>query len=223
MTLGTFHAQVKAGLRRGTTLDGDAYIPSWTRRAARWLERNMTFQYMKRYVTTTVNPDAESPAYVSLSGFEFKELHRVRWVAPEGGRFNRLDRIEPEDRDTWEEGNSPGGYWLDGLSSMVLDVIPTEAIVIHLHGVFYTVWSSETSWDHWLLRSAEDALLARTLMNAAIQLQDAAMFKSYSDMLKDDLRTLQRAEEDLQFGGQIPRMEWEPTWGEFDSNFQRDE
>ena len=216
MTLATFHTDVANALGRGTSLS--VQIPIWTRRAVGWLERNYTFQYMKRYLTLTVDPDADYPHYVAIGDYMFKKIKSVQYLAPGGDRKRPVKRIEPGDRDTQPAGN-PSGYWLDGLSSFVLDTIPEEAIALHIHADLYTDWPSDTTLNHWMIRQGYDILFPRTMMNAARYLRNAEMFQTWKTDLTDNITTFNVAEEDLQNGGKLEQMVWSPEWDEFDENF----
>lgn len=217
MTLATFHSDVANALGRGTSLSSQ--IPTWTKRAVSWLERNYSFQYMKRYLTLTIDLDADYPNYVAIGDYSFKKFRSLSYLAPGASRRRPLPRVEPEDRETTPTGN-PGGYWLDGLSNLVLDSIPDEALTLHLHANLFTVWPSDTTFNHFLLREGYDILFPRTMMNAARELRNAAMFDTWKTDLLDNITTFNVSEEDLQEGGKLERLEWSPTYDEFDEDME---
>lgn len=196
----------------------DTQIPSWVKGAVRFLEKNHSFQYMKRWLQWTINPDATHPYILSMNSYEFKKISLVRGTPVGGGRFFPITRIEPEDRDTREAGQ-PTGYWMDGVQNLILDSIPEEAYPIEAHGVLYTDWPADTTADHWLLRNMEEALLARTLMIAAVSLTDDKLYSSNKLLLEEELRLGFVSEEELQEGGKDVRIQWQPEWDEFDSFF----
>ena len=219
MALGDFYTSVADAIGRGSSLD--VKIPRWARRSARFIERNYGFQYMKRWMQLVVDPDADYPHIISLGSNDPKMIRSLRYMVPDStdGILYELQRIEPEDR-TQRSTNEPiSGYWLDGVGSIVLDQIPSQAYTLEMHADIFTVWGSNNSWDHWLLRNAEDLLIARTLMTAAKELRDPKMHQTWKAEFLDEQTTFNVSEEALQHGGKTDRMEWTPTAVDYDLDY----
>lgn len=217
-TLGDFKDLVREALKRGTSLD--TYIPSRIAQAARWIERNKTYQYMRRWVSLgPLNPDADNPHIISLYGLRIKSLTALRYYDPndtsleEGERrFVDIALIEPKDRTTRKFG-PPSGYWLDGVSNIVLDAIPEEAYEFEGHVAQYSAWPTDDSARHWLIENAEDVLLAKTMDLFTPILRDVELKAIYDGQLATGLTTMHNAEEDLQQENKSESMVWEPPWG----------
>ena len=215
MPLGTFTARVRTALARGTSLD--TLIPTWISEAARQIERNYTFQYMKRWLTLEADASSDYPHIISIAGYEFKRFFSLRYLG-EDQRFHDLPKREPNYRATRIAG-TPTSYWLDGVSNIVLDAIPEEDLELELHAHLYSTWGTEDSWDHWLLRNAPDLLRSMTLMMAAQDLRDPKMYETYKGKYLDAQTTINVGEEELQ-SQDAPKMEWQDPYNEFDPNYE---
>lgn len=198
-TLGEFHTLVSDALKRGTSVD--SLIAKRVEMAARWLERNYTFQYMHQWRTLEIDSAATYPHIISLYDLEVKsvKLLRRRITGDDGTyRFNRpLLQVRPEDRETRPTGE-PESYWLNGVSSIVLNRVPDEDMTFEAHLVQFTKWQSSTSWTHWLLDNATHLLLCRTLMMmGATRLSDPKMWQAWKAEMDLELQSFNVAEEEL--------------------------
>lgn len=206
MNLGEFHDEVSATIARGTAMD--AHIPGYTRRAARWLERNYTFAYMKQFLELVIDLDvASTPRYIELGPGAPKSIPMFRWVNDDGG-FTYLKKIDPWEVTAYstEEGLIPSGYWLDGIKRIVLAHTPTTNLNGEISLVRYTPWPSQETFTHWLLDNAEDVLLAQTLFMMAPRLRAPNMRQEYQAMRDEGLNTLLRAEDEFQYQGDSGSM-----------------
>lgn len=220
-TLGEFHTLVSDALGRGTSLD--SVIPKRVEMAARWIERSLTFQYMRTWRTFSVDPDADYPHIVSLFNMELKkiELIRKRSTNDEGeivyGR--PLTKAKPEDRESRPEG-TPESYWLNGVNSITFNAVPDEAMDFEAHLVQFTKWGSGSIWTHWLLDHATGLLLARTCQLMTIRTRDPGLWKMYDDEVKLELQSFNVSEEDIQAGDPVI-AKWEPPeYIEFDESYR---
>lgn len=212
MNLGEFHTLTEAALGRGTALT--TVVPTFVRFAARWLERNYTFQYMKKFVTVSIDVDvATTPRYVELGPGAPKSIPMFRWVQSDGS-YRNLRRVEPEDMDSLEEATAlspPETYWIDGVERIVLGATPTEDINGELRVDKYSVWSESLTSEHWLLDNAEDVLLGQTLVMMASRTRDPKLRETWLSIRDEGLRTLLLAEEELQHSNQDYRLEYIPS------------
>jgi hypothetical protein len=100
MNLGDFQAELKAEIKRGDSYD--ARLPNLIRRAARWIEQNYTFQYMRRRfeVDTAAGENVIGlPANVPIKSIiylRFDAPDGTRYEVAEGGPLGRgMDRPDP--------------------------------------------------------------------------------------------------------------------------------
>lgn len=219
-TLGEFHTLVSDALGRGTSLD--SVIPKRTEMAARWIERNYTFQYMRSWLSLSVDSAATNPHIVSLYDLELKslELVRRRTTGADGTiLFSRpLRKLRPADRESRPVGQ-PESYWLNGVSSIVFNSTPGEDMTFECHFQQFTKWGSGSSWTHWLLDNATQLLLCRTLMTMAIRSRDPKLYDMYKADFDLEIQSFNVSEEELQSGDII--QVWEPPeYAELDTSLR---
>lgn len=221
-TLSEFHTLVSDALGRSTSLDST--IAQRVKMAARWLERNYTFQYMRQIRTFDVDPDATYPYVLSLSGLEVKQVDLLRRRAADaagtGYVYSRpLKQVEFRDRETRSVGLAES-YALNGVSSIYLNSIPDEAETYETNLVLYTDWGTASDWEHWLLEDATNLLLARTLMMMCIRSRDPDLYAMYKSEFDLEIKSFNVAEEELQSSEVVPR--WEPPEGVSNETYLRD-
>lgn len=211
-TLGQFHTLVSDALGRGTSLD--SVIPERARMAARWIERNYTFQYMRQVRLITASASAEYPYIASLNGLEIKKLTtlRRRTTDTDGSILfgPALRQVKPVDRSNRPSG-TPESYWLNGVSSLIFNSVPDEDMVFEGHFVLFTSWGTASSWTHWLLDNATQLLLCRTLMAMMPRTRDPALYQAHKTEFDLEIQSFQIAEEDLQSSEPVI-SQWEPPY-----------
>lgn len=212
MNLGDFHEVVSSALARGTALDEQ--IPSFVRQAARWLERNYTFNYMKQFVGVSIDvSELDTPRYIELGAQVPKAIPFFRWVMGDGS-YQKCDRVEASDQDSLTDATAalpPTGFWLDGVRRLVLNQTPTEDLEGELRLDRYTAWSTDDDFEHWLIDYAEDVLLARTMIHLGARTKDRKLMEFYAPLFKDGITGLLLAEDELAYAGQTARMEYRPA------------
>jgi hypothetical protein len=128
MNLGDFQAELKAEIKRGDSYD--ARLPNLIRRAARWIEQNYTFQYMRRRfeVDTAAGENVIGlPANVPI-----KSIIYLRFDAPDGTRYEvaKGDLSDEEwtgpilrYESTWagKVSTFPTLFYLDGVENLVFN------------------------------------------------------------------------------------------------------
>lgn len=202
VSLGDFHTLVEDALGRSTSVT--SLIPLRVRMAAAWLEKNYTFQYMRQWRTLEVLAAAEYPHIISLHNINIKrvELLRRRMAAiPADGGYvfsDPLKSLKPQDRSRRGYG-VPESYWKNGMSSLVLNSIPTENMTFEANLVEFTNWGSGSTWTHWLLDNATQLLLARTLMIlGSTRLRDPKLWETYKAEFDLEIQAMGVAQEDIQ-------------------------
>lgn len=201
LTLGEFHTMVSDALGRGTSLD--SIIPRRTEMAARWLERNYTLQYMRQWRVLEVDSSATYPYIISLHDLQLKGIDTIRRrrVSEDDGTYlfdRALKKVNPVDRESRPVGN-PESYWLNGLSSIILNSVPDEDMTFEAHIQSFTIWpaSTNTTWTHWLLDNATQLLLCRTLMTMVPRTRDPALWQTYKQEFDLELQSFKVSEETL--------------------------
>jgi hypothetical protein len=205
MNLGEFKAELKLVLRRGDSLD--ALIPGFIRQAAFWLERNRTMNYMLRFGSISIDPDAtDTPRYIELDNTRIKSIPMFRWINSDGS-FSYLTKKDPRDMALLEEG-IPAFYWLSGTSTIVLSGTPDQVLNGELWVARYSAWPTNDGAEHWLLDNGEDVLQARSMINAAKHIRDPDLHQHWRTILDDSLMGFYAAEDELAWENSDLRMEY---------------
>lgn len=213
MNLGELHQEIKLSLARGSELD--SIIPGFVRRAAKWLERNYTFAYMRQFLELHIDLEtATTPGYIELGRGAPKAINMFRWIGDDG-EYSYLKRIEPKEVAVRATGVATG-YWLDGVKRIVLSATPTQNLNGELQLARYTAWPANADeFEHWLIDQAEDVLIAQTLMMMAPRLRDPRLIDTYKSVRDEGLTTLINAEDEILYndkdGGMVarPSGEWD--------------
>lgn len=199
MTLADFHDDVAEELKRGAA--HTAMIPAWTRRAAFWIERAITLQHMQRFVTFTNNPDLTQPRALPLPEPRLKEFLFIR-ITHDAGQaleeYGYLTKCDPRDILRAEE-DRPTKYWLDAYDFIWLDKTPPNAYTFEMSYTRFTTWPTDTTETPWLVTYAEDALLARTMLNAAPAVRMSEEMRGrYREMLQESMQLLSNGQYSLE-------------------------
>ncbi len=188
MDLGTFHSEISAHIRRGTSMD--ALIPGFVRRAAFDLEKNYGFQYMRQVATITIDPAVDlTPQYIDLSSIQLKMIRGFRWEPADGSDFIYLTKVNFGDFLGPETG-VPRYYWLDGTARIVLGSVPTDTLYGKLYLSRYSSWPTLDAETHWLLENAEQALIHGSLVNFGLYSRDMELVAAHRLLLKGSLELL---------------------------------
>lgn len=210
MNLGEFEAELKQIIRRGDSLD--PVIPGFIRRAAFWIERNKTLNYMLRFGDLEIDPAVtDTPRYVELEGTRIKSIPMFRWVGADG-TFQYLKKTDPRDMGALESG-VPGFYWMSGVSTIVLSGTPDQVLNGELWVARYSAWPTTDGATHYLLDNAEDVLQARAMINVANHVRDSELRAHWKGIFDDSLIGLYAAEEELTWENSDLRMEYSGEGG----------
>ena len=194
-TLAVFHTLVSAEVNRGT--DHDTAIISYTRRAARWIERNYSFSYMDNFATGSL----ATTRTLSLPA-RLKKIDMFR-IVDSDNEYSNLELIDPYQLDSTESGE-PTAYWYNADTTIYLDKTPEETYSYEMQRVQYTSWPTDTSQSPWLCENAEDALLAQTIvmMKALLKLDDK-LVRDWEKLRDEGLRTLFLADQEMRQANRI--------------------
>lgn len=207
MNLAAFHSNISATIRRGTSVD--ALIPGWVEQAARFLELDNTFEYMKEVVETQTTVDSN---LLTLAK-ELKRVEFVRLVGKVEGQAPRayiyLNKVEPKDvlglESAW-----PVGYWNEGSMKLRIDTVPNVALDLEIGASFLTDWPTDTTETPTLLKRYMGLLRAQTMLEAARELKDVRMAEDWAQARKEQLAVVFRAEEELVWNDQSITQEYIP-------------
>lgn len=204
MNLGQFHSRVSGAIKRGSSLD--AIIPFWVSDAARILEQNYTFSWMRNTNTVTF-PTSDVPASYALSPL----IKSVNWLKPQWeGTDGSVWYGEPlpgvsDEKVEGISGGAPSGFWLEGTDGafvLKMDFIPSDEYKVRLSWNKYTAWPVDDAAEPTLLLRGQTALFFQTLILFANEMKDPTMATQYGGMLEGALSTLLRSEEELKMSHQ---------------------
>lgn len=185
----------------------DERIPTYTRRAAAWAERNYSFLYMENFRQVAV---AKDQAFVSLTA----GTKRVLWARQikEDGSFLNLDQFSPRDVDSKDplDLGTPSHFWLDGdraSASQGQDTVPARMVfnieadrtfTLELTESILTVWPTTLTKEPWLLKYAEDFMEYQTILQMAQgpELRDAELATLMRPLRDEALNTVLALDEE---------------------------
>lgn len=206
MNLGEFHALVS----RETTMAPhfDLEIPSYVKRAARFIERNQDMEYMRKYVEFTLNAAASQPRSIPFFNNRVKDFIFFRYPITQGwppgyenpvsteGSWFYLTQVDPRDVAGNADG-PPSAYWLDGRDCIWFDNKPGTDIDMQASWYEYTDWPTDPASEPWLVTDMEDLLLGQTMMFLSPRAREPEWIGLYRPQRDEGLRTLHLAEEQL--------------------------
>lgn len=209
MNLGEFKDLLRGSIKRGDSMDGklDGYI----RRAARFIENNWTFQYMRRRFTLqSVAGDVtiDLPPNVPIKAVEY-----LRFDGADGTRYEMVKGdLSDESVDwNWAErysaqpnyvGVMPSHFYMDGVVALVFNRAFPEV----LGGVGlmaqYTDFPRKDSDRHWLIDNAEGLLLRQSMVEFMTDTRDDRGAQAMLAKREEDLRALMNADFEARYTGQ---------------------
>lgn len=204
-TLAEFHTQIKNELNKGSALD--TYIPDKVRQAARMLEDNYEFDYMKTYQSFTLLDGVrafELPA-------RFKSMIFFRLSFSDEDDYRYMKKVDPRQvtRVSTDPEDRPIGWWLDGNESIRLDAEMQEDTPAEIYYNRYSVWpTSPYASTPGILERGEVALLQQTMILFAPFIRNAELHQQYKDGLMDSLRILTGSQMTNEQGDASPKMEY---------------
>lgn len=216
MALSDFYPKVARALGRGASLD--SRIPDWTEAAAEFLEQNYSFQYMRKTGTVAVDHLGISPWRIDLPSPKLKEIDLMREVQTFPGNFQvygqALKPVQESSVSALDAG-VPAGYWLDGLSAIVLDVVPQRDFTFGLSWYEFTDWPGDESATPTLLARYQSLLKGQTILVAAAELRDTRLNEIFSDpnslvSVPTMLNAALRSEEALKATSEVTEIPYVP-------------
>lgn len=201
MDLADFHTLVSSEINKGTLFDD--VIPDYTRRSARWLERNYDFKHMERFVSFTVDSSATEPRAVSLP----ERCKSIEWlrIVNSDGSYTYLTQVDGSDV-TGDDETTPTGYWLDGVEYFWFDNTPQEDLNMEMCYLQFTDWPTDTSQTPWFVANAEDVLLGQTIIMMAPRMREPKLKAIYQEMRDEGLRTITLSDEGMRASNRSESM-----------------
>jgi hypothetical protein len=233
MNVDQFNSMVSASLKRGNTLDSQ--IPQQTAMAVQWIERNYTFKYMEAFRLIVIQQNER--VILMPVGSIIKSWIFFRIINTDGS-YKYINKVEGKDltmvnssANTLIGGDIantqtvfqivPGNFFQVGLSTIVLDAVPSQNLNSEAMFYNYSSWPTDSttipgggsSFTHPLLQIATDMLLAQTQILCAVNLlKDLRMMAAYKEVRDEAVSTLTRAEDETKFAGENIRMLYKPTY-----------
>jgi len=170
------YAAMRTALGRGTA--NDANLPEWAAEAINEIETEATFAWMRKTATLTANTGLDGNR-LALPNTRVKAIDWARTGTPEGTNGailydTALVGVTPLEFGSVGEGVAPEGFYLDGVTYLVLDAIPASALAVQLSYWEYTEWPAslaDTSTPPVLARHYA-GFKAAAMMVAARNLRD---------------------------------------------------
>lgn len=195
MSLNTFYDRVRAEIRRGTSLDD--VIPAKSFDAQRWLERNQTFEHMKRRGSGTLAAGTSHP--VADLGWPAEGIRKsillLEWITP--GERRRCRRVYESLWPTMAVG-VPSEYRLSTFSGIVYwNAEIAEPLSFETWWAEFSAWPTDPDEDSWWTANAEDVLLYQTVATIAkTVMRDAALGRDYDSLRAEAIRTMLLAQDE---------------------------
>lgn len=173
MTVATFYDSLRIAIGRGTA--NDAVLPEWCQEAISELETDATFKWMEKTVSisSVAGPGGN---VLALPSVRVKAIDYVKSVTTStGGQINYGDEIlgvGAHDFLSVDAGGSPSAFYLDGVSNLVLDAIPSPPATYLVRYWEYTQWPTDTSQTPAILARHYAGLKALVMKTVARNLRD---------------------------------------------------
>lgn len=201
-------AELKTQLRgthgQGTTLD--PLLTTFIRQGVKWIERNYTFLYMEKFGELTIKSNTSFPRLIDLESDRVKDISMFR-ITLDSGLFHYLKKIEVN-KMTKVQTSIPYGYWVQGVSFMVLDNIPDQDYSAELTLVEYTPWSDSDNYTNWLLNNADDVVYKAAMVEISLYLRDYKSVQFWQDQRDRGIKTMIIADEETRGANTDEYMEY---------------
>jgi hypothetical protein len=205
LTLGDFKILLRRAHKRGAALDDD--LNGAIRRAAHWIEKNYTLQYMRRRYTVELEsgeneidvPDIRIKAFISP----------ITWNTYDTtGEWAKCPKISFDDIQVATRYTSyssvPAGFYLDGVEKMVFDRTYSGAETLVGTGFIsrFSDFPIEDDETHWLFEFGEAALLTQSMLElGVVATRDDRQYQMYLTHRSDQMQVLLNADTETQYSG----------------------
>lgn len=174
MNITALYASLRTTIGRGTSVDTS--LPEWCQEAINDLETSATYKWMEKSATLTVNPGANTNV-IALPSVRVKAVDFARWGKAEGSNGAivyglPLAGVTAFDFSSVDEGTTAGGFYLDGVSNLVIDGIPAATSHLNVHYWEYTEWPTDPSQTPAILARHFAGVKAIVMNTAARSLRD---------------------------------------------------
>lgn len=187
----------------------DTAIVSAVRRAARKIEQNRTYQYMKKFGSFAFDLTASSPWIIDTPN-EFKAIKLIRLNVD--GEYYRIPRGLNVEQLNLPDGK-PLHYELDGTSRLIFDANPDTAYTVEVFFDMYTSWPTEDTATNWLITNGEEALYFEALLSLSATTRDPRQRANLQALRDEALRSLLIADEEMQSSDYTSAMTFTPEGG----------
>lgn len=204
MNLGEFKDLVRAQAKRGSAIDPQ--LDGFIRRAARWVEQNYTFQYMRTRATLTATTGLDAIALPQ--GTPIKGLSSVRFNWTRGFLdvakvdLDVLEAAEIWDRYPTSAPVFPTQFALNGGDELLFNAKFPEDCVGVLTLVRYSTWPKGDDQTHWLLQNAEALLLTQTMIEFMVDQRNDQGYAAVRSHRDEAVRALINADFETRYSSQ---------------------
>lgn len=174
MNVTQLYASLLTSIGRGSSVT--ANLPEWCQEAVNDLESAATYKWMERYYTGTANPGLDGNV-IPLPNVRAKAIDFVRPVT-----FNNttgaiqyglpLAGVTAHEFASVDAGYPAGGFYLSGVSDVVLDGLPPSPTSYEVCYWEYTEWPTDGSETPAILARHFAATKALVMACAARNLRD---------------------------------------------------
>lgn len=185
MNIAAFYDDLRADIGRGASID--SRLPAWCQAALNLLENEYTFQWMRKTTLFPLTVGANSNR-VALGTTAIKAIDWVKYGEVQGTGAqaltvfsDRLVGVSPEQIISLDNGTA-SAFYLDGVSTLVLDALPQKAASLYVHYFEYSAWPTDTSQTPIVLARHYAGFKAHTMMTIAASLRDATMGQIWTGM-----------------------------------------
>lgn len=167
------YASLRVAIGRGTA--NDAVLPEWCQEAISELETDTTFKWMEKSATIA-SVAGPSGNVLALPSARVKAVDFIKPVTlGTGGQINygqEILGVGAHDFLSVDAGSAPSAFYLDGVSNLVLDAIPSPPASFLVRYWEYTEWPADTSQTPPILARHYSGVKALIMKTVARNLRD---------------------------------------------------
>lgn len=214
-TLAEFHTIVKNELNKGSSLD--SYIPDKVRQAAKFLEQNYNFSYMKVYQSFSLvylDTAIDLPDRFKSINWIYLDYTDAAQQAEDDFRFlKKVDGTDVTNITTNADISiaRPTGYWIDGNETIRFDAEIGDSAGVD-GKIYYNRFSSWPASPYSstpdILDAHELLLLYQTMIQFAPFIRNIELQQQYKQLRDDALAVATSSEKQAEYEGSELAMQY---------------
>lgn len=199
--IAALYADLRTSIGRGTA--NDAVLPTWCQETLNEIETDTTLQWMRKTGTFSLAPAADGNRF-ALPSMRVKAVDWVRPGTPQGANGaivygDPLVGVNPYDFSSVDEGVDPTGFYVEGVSFLVTDAIPSTATSVYMAYYEFSEWPEDTSQTPAVLARHYAGFKALAMMTAARNLRDQRLAEVWTGTAEKARQAIWLADGELQF------------------------